>query len=69
MNSTADGVSSAAMSPKTYMDNADNFCLFDLNTIANYAPDIVEFVDVPAPCAFERDKHGRWTAVTPTFEA
>jgi hypothetical protein len=54
---------------QAYADNADNFCLFDLNTIANYAPDIVEFVDVPSPCAFERDTNGSWVAITPTFEA
>lgn len=45
---------------ESYLANPDNLELYDLNTIANYSPDIVEFLDVPAPCAFERDEEGRW---------
>jgi hypothetical protein len=37
-----------------YADNASNFEIYDVNTIANYDPDIVPYLDVPAYSAFER---------------
>ncbi|HEU5074459.1 MAG TPA: DUF2185 domain-containing protein [Polyangiaceae bacterium] len=37
-----------------YMDNADNFAIYDVNTIANYDPDIVFFLDACIGSAFER---------------
>ena len=44
-----------------YVANPGNFELYDVNTIANYSPDIVEFLDIPGPCAFVRDEEGRWS--------
>ena len=30
-----------------YMDNADNMAIYDINTVANYDPDIVKFIECP----------------------
>jgi len=55
---------------ENYTANPTNFELYDLNTIANYDPDIVARLDTPAPCAFERDAiTNEFAPVTPTFEA
>ena len=37
-----------------YMDNPDNLAIYDVNTIANYSPDITELLDAPYQSAFER---------------
>ncbi len=34
--------------------------LYDVNTIANYDPDIVPLLDTPFPVAFARDDEGRF---------
>lgn len=41
-----------------YMDNPDNHAIYDVNTIANYSPDIVPFLDAPPGSAFARDEAG-----------
>ncbi len=38
-----------------YMDNPDNHAAYDVNTIANYDPDIIRFLDAPIGAAFERE--------------
>ena len=38
-----------------YMDNPDNHGIYDVNTIANYDPDIIPFLDAPTGSAFERE--------------
>ncbi len=38
-----------------YMDDAENHGAYDVNTIANYDPDIVQFLDSPVGSAFERE--------------
>ena len=38
-----------------YADDPANFALYDVNTIANYDPDIIAHLDAPAFSAFERD--------------
>lgn len=38
-----------------YMDDPSNHAIYDVNTIANYSPDIAPFLDAPARSAFERD--------------
>jgi hypothetical protein len=38
-----------------YMDEADNLAIYDVNTIANYDPDIIPFLDAPIGSAFERE--------------
>jgi len=46
-----------------YADNATNFAMYDVNTIANYDPKIIPYLDTPPPSAFARD------TVAGTFEA
>jgi len=41
-----------------YTDDPDNLALYDVNTIANYDPDIAIFIESPAGSAFERDASG-----------
>jgi hypothetical protein len=38
-----------------YMNNADNHAIYDVNTIANYDPDTVPFLNAPVGSAFERE--------------
>jgi hypothetical protein len=37
-----------------YMNDPANHAIYDVNTIANYDPDIVPFLDAPIGSAFER---------------
>jgi hypothetical protein len=37
-----------------YMDDADNHAVYDVNTIANYDPDIIPLLKSPFGSAFER---------------
>ncbi len=38
-----------------YMDDPDNLSLYDVNTIANYDPDIIPLLDAPIGSTFERE--------------
>ncbi|MEA1977875.1 MAG: DUF2185 domain-containing protein [Chloroflexota bacterium] len=38
-----------------YADHADNFSIYGVNTIANYDPEIIPFLDSPCGTAFGRD--------------
>jgi hypothetical protein len=50
--------------PPEYMDNPENHAIYDVNTIANYDPEIIPFLDAPVGSAFERDPaSGRFVAV------
>ena len=46
-----------------YMDEPNHHGIYDINTIANYCPDIIELLDTPAPCAFERNPQGKLVAI------
>ena len=46
-----------------YMDAAENHGIYDVNTIANYSPDIIPFLDAPPRSAFARDASGKLVAV------
>jgi hypothetical protein len=37
-----------------YMDNSENHGIYDLNTIANFDPDVIPLLDAPPGTAFER---------------
>ena len=41
-----------------YMDDADKHAIYDVNTIANYDPDIIPLLDAPAGSAFIRTESG-----------
>ena len=44
--------------PQAYIDNPDNLAIYDLNTIANYDPDIIPLLDEPVGTAWEREGGG-----------
>ena len=46
-----------------YVDDLANVGLYDVNTIANYDPDVIPLLDAPAGSAFERDDDGRLVPV------
>jgi hypothetical protein len=37
-----------------YMDNPDNHGIYDVNTIANYDPTIISFIDSPVGAVYEK---------------
>ncbi len=45
----------AGTESQEYLDDPDNMTIYDVNTIANYDPDIVSLLDSPCGAAFERD--------------
>jgi hypothetical protein len=51
-----------------YVDDPQNTMMYDVNTIANYDPEIVPFLDAPYPIAFARDERGRFVEVEPPEE-
>ena len=46
----------AGVESQEYLDDPDNLTIYDVNTIANYDPDIIPFLDAPIGSAFERDE-------------
>jgi len=46
-----------------YMDDPNNHAIYDVNTIANYSPDIVPFLDAPPGSAFARDENEKLVPV------
>jgi hypothetical protein len=57
-------VFTAGQESQAYMDNPDNHGIYDVNTIANYDPEIIPFLDAPAGAAFERQSpSGRFAQV------
>ena len=43
---------------QAYMDNAGNHAIYDVNTIANYDPEIIPLLDAPVGSAFIRTPSG-----------
>lgn len=37
-----------------YADNPDNFAIYEVNTVCNYDPSIVQYLDAPSGSAFGR---------------
>jgi hypothetical protein len=46
-----------------YVDDADNSAMYDVNTIANYDPEIIPLLDAPVGAAFERGPSGAFVKV------
>jgi hypothetical protein len=44
----------AGSESQEYIDDPGNLAVYDVNTIANYDPDIIPHLDAPAGSAFER---------------
>lgn len=38
-----------------YMDDPNNLAIYDVNTIANYDPEIIQFLSAPIGTVYERD--------------
>jgi hypothetical protein len=38
-----------------YIEDSTHTGIYAVNTAANYDPDIIPYLDTPAPCAFEKD--------------
>lgn len=49
---------SAGCETQDYMDDEGNLALYDVNTIANYDPEIIPFLGANTGKAFERDESG-----------
>lgn len=45
----------SGLESQEYMDNPSNLEVYDINTIANYDPDIIPHLDAPVGSAFERE--------------
>jgi hypothetical protein len=41
--------------PQEYMDDSDNLAIYDVNTIANYDPDIIPLLDAPIGSVYKRE--------------
>ena len=47
---------SAGTESQKFMDNPANHAVYDVNTIANYDPEIIPLLEAPAGTAFQRDR-------------
>jgi len=43
-----------------YVDNADNSCFYDTNTIANYDESITPYLEAPIGSAFAKNENGEF---------
>lgn len=48
---------------ETYLDDPDNMAIYDVNTIANYDPDIIQILEAPFGSAYERGSHGKFILI------
>ena len=39
-----------------YLDNPGNSGIYEVNTVANYDPDVIPYLDASWPCAFEKSE-------------
>jgi hypothetical protein len=53
---TAAGALPPESKVRNIMDDAGNHEIYDVNTIANYDPDVIFFLEAPIGSAFERDQ-------------
>ena len=37
-----------------YLDSPENSGIYEVNTVANFDPDIIPYLETPSPCAFEK---------------
>jgi hypothetical protein len=44
---------------QAYLDEPDNLAIYDVNTIVNYDPDIIPYLDAVEGSAFQRDAESR----------
>ena len=48
----------AGTETQEYMDNPDNLEMYDINTISNYDPEIISFLNSPIGSQYERNSRG-----------
>jgi hypothetical protein len=54
----------AGVESQEYLDDPANLAIYDVNTIANYDPEIIPFLRAPIGSAFERDaSSGKFVAI------
>ena len=58
----------AGVETQAYLDDAANLALYDVNTVANYDPDVIPLLDAPPGSAFARDGSGAFVEVEPPGE-
>lgn len=46
-----------------YVDDPSNFAIYDVNTVANYDPEVIPLLDAPIGAAYERDPEGVFVAI------
>ncbi|MDY6994765.1 MAG: DUF2185 domain-containing protein [Pseudomonadota bacterium] len=49
----------SGLESQEYMDNAENMTIYDVNTIANYDPEIIKIIESPIGSQFEKDNSGK----------
>lgn len=49
---------------QNYVNDANNLSYYKLNTIANYDPSILPFLDAPIGSSFEKDDQGRFVLIS-----
>jgi hypothetical protein len=47
-----------------YMDNSDNISIYSVNTIANYDPEIIEYLTYPPGTEIERNREGQLQVIS-----
>ena len=50
---------------QAYLDEPSNIAIYDVNTIANYDPEIIPLLGAPFGSAFARDDQGKFVVTTP----
>jgi len=53
---------------QAYSDDASNFALYHVNTIANYDPTIIPLLSAPEGSAYGRDDNGHWLQEDPPVD-
>ena len=51
-----------------YIDNPNNMAIYDVNTVANYDPDIIPFLTYPPGTEIERNADGKLELITENVE-
>jgi hypothetical protein len=49
-----------------YINDSEHISIFAVNTAANYDPDIIPYLETPAPCAFEKVAGSKYQRVADT---
>jgi len=53
----------SGLESQEYMDNAENMAIYDINTIANYDPEITKIIESPIGSQFEKNDSGEFVEI------